>query len=179
MSAILNQFREKYQQALGEDGMDAIEIISDLLLAHKTVSYSMVKTPEICRLGILSYFAILAITLPGETELKGVISTTKPAYYLQYLEDRYGKSGISAEIYMKTFGVSLKEYESKTMTELLKMELYQRDHNNEKVLYLCDGLLFQGLYASLNRIAQDVIPVVEDDGLCATQKFMSSRRAPI
>lgn len=180
MASIFTEFGESFERLTGESMIGGVAVVISELSAGRPVLYEVVKTPEVFRLGVLGYFAALAMTLPKETELKCVISSTRHGGYPQrYLQDLYGKNKISAKDFLTAFGVSLREVDADVLITLGRMaNLSLGDKDREKVLYICDYGLFESLYYSLKRIVRDVIPVVEDDGKIASPKYMSSRRTP-
>ena len=148
--------KQAYQQRAGEPLSVGVELVVAELSSGRPVEYGLIKTPEAFRLGVISYFAVLAAMLPKRQGMYSVLYTTGSASHKLYLQDRYGTNKISAEEYMTAFGISIKSGVSLSQYHMHKAL-------KEKIIEIVPESDFN----MIRGFGRDMFPIVKDDGKMA------------
>lgn len=151
--AFANAYLEEvYSRIIGGPISLGIKLIGAELSSERPAQYNLVPTPEKFRLGVISYFGVLAAMLPERQGMFGVIYTTGSASAESYLQDRYGNNMATASNYLAAFGITIKRrYDYKFIKD------------KERIL----AIVPESVFNSRGGAGGSMFPVIKDDGKVA------------
>ncbi len=147
---------EVYKRMAGEPLSFGAKVVYTEILSGESAKYGLVTTPEIFRLGVISYFALIAAMYPAR-DFFGVIITRDSAEDYLYEQDRYGQTKISVEEYLSAFGISVKDFS--TYMQETNNQIFKKVGKALAVTSLNEFMVYVKDYKGI-----EMSPIIEDDG---------------